>query len=61
MATSGISTRRFVGGTPGSIQGISWVWVKVKINSSTNWSCPTVREMSESVVSGGMLGMNWPP
>ena len=47
----------WVGATPGSIQGISWVCVKGKIISSTNWSVPTVREIGVSVVSGGMVGM----
>jgi hypothetical protein len=42
---------------PGSIQGISCVWVKEKIISSTSWSSPTVREMGVSLVSGGMLGI----
>jgi hypothetical protein len=48
---------RWVGGIPGSIQGISCVWVKEKIISSTSWFSPTVREIGVSVVSGGMLGM----
>lgn len=38
MATRGTSTRRCVGGMPGSIQGISCVCVKEKIISSTSQS-----------------------
>ena len=45
------------GATPGSIQGISCVWVKEKIISSTSWFSPTVRDTGVSVVSGGILGI----
>ena len=48
-------------GTPGSIQGISSVWVKEKIISSTSWLSPTVRETGVSVVSGGIFGMKSRP
>ena len=55
--TSGISTRRPVGGTPGSIHSISTVWVKRKIISSTSRSVPIVRETGTMAVSGGIFGM----
>jgi len=57
MATSGISTRFPVGGTPGSIQSISLVWVKENSISSTIWSAPTVRLIGVSAVSAGLPPM----
>ena len=40
-----------------SIHRISCVWVKEKITSSTSWLSPIVREIGESFVSGGKVGM----
>ncbi|SVJ80891.1 Uncharacterised protein [Klebsiella pneumoniae] len=53
----GISTKRPVGGTPGSSQSISQLWVKRMTNSSTTCSAPTVREIGVRVMSGGLPWM----
>src|SRR5215217_9637726 len=45
------------GGTPGSIQSICVVWVKLSIISSTTRSSPTVRERKATCVYGGFLGI----
>ncbi|MCY1541085.1 hypothetical protein D9M68_767580 [compost metagenome] len=58
-ASSGISTRFPVGATPGSIHGISVVWVKQNSISSTTCVAPTVREIGTSEVSGGLLLTKW--
>ncbi len=61
MATSGTSTRRPVGATPGSIQSICTVCVNEKIISSTICVSPMVRETGVTLVSGGILGMKCAP
>jgi hypothetical protein len=62
MATTlvkGIARGLPVGGIPGRSQGTSLVCVRVKMNSSTTRSMPTVREMRERAVSGGLLKTKW--
>jgi hypothetical protein len=59
MLVKGMERGLLVGGMPGRSQGISQVWVRLKMNSSITRSVPTVREMREREVSGGLEWMKW--
>lgn len=44
---------------PGRSQGISLLWVRLKMNSSMTWEVPMVRERRVRDVSAGLEKMKW--
>jgi hypothetical protein len=59
MLTIGIWRGWLVGGREGSSHSTTRSWIRLKMNSSTTRSVPSVRETRSRDVEGGFEKMKW--